>query len=347
VSYGTGGVGGALVAWTIGPTTLPHVLAELPGEWGAVTVVAPSPVEDLLLLAGVYPRGGPWLRTLNTLDGTSGLPLEGDQLGGRPVDGAFTADGRSMLLMVAEAAGAVHDATRWHIVEVGVADGVPRDTGIGGLAPVPFEWLRADFADDSGSVVVWDGTGKEQATLVQLADGRQTPIPSHPRPQQSFGFQALPQGAAQLWADGVVTLVDDAGATSEELTVPQEAVRDIAFSPDGHWAVTAGYGGDLFRWDVDPATGDWSGRERLTGHTGDLVGVEVEPGGGRIVTVSVDHTIITWDTSTEGGSEEPGASSPEDRFEAACAIVGRDLTPAEWQRYLPERSWEPTCTDGA
>jgi predicted Rdx family selenoprotein len=111
--------------------------------------------------------------------------------------------------------------------------------------------------------------------------------------------------------------------------------------------VTAGYGGDLFRWDVDPATGDWSGRERLTGHTGDLVGVEVEPGGGRIVTVSVDHTIITWDTSTEGGSEEPGASSPEDRFEAACAIVGRDLTPAEWQRYLPERSWEPTCTDGA
>jgi hypothetical protein len=183
--------------------------------------------------------------------------------------------------------------------------------------------------------------------LVQLADGRQTPIPAHPRPPQSFGFRALPTGAAQLWADGVVTIVDDAGTTVEELTVPQEVVEDIAFSPDGRWAVTAGYGGDVFRWDVDPATGHWSGRERLAGHTGDLSGVEVEPGGARIVTVAADHTIITWDMGPDGGRAQRGAGNPEDRLAAACAIVGRDLTPAEWQRYLPERPWEPTCTDGA
>jgi hypothetical protein len=31
--------------------------------------------------------------------------------------------------------------------------------------------------------------------------------------------------------------------------------------------------------------------------------------------------------------------------EAACAIVGRDLTRAEWNQYLPTRPYEPTCTD--
>jgi hypothetical protein len=29
----------------------------------------------------------------------------------------------------------------------------------------------------------------------------------------------------------------------------------------------------------------------------------------------------------------------------ACAIAGRDLTRAEWERYLPDRPYEATCTD--
>jgi hypothetical protein len=29
----------------------------------------------------------------------------------------------------------------------------------------------------------------------------------------------------------------------------------------------------------------------------------------------------------------------------ACAVVGRDLTAAEWRRYLPDRPFRPTCTD--
>jgi hypothetical protein len=30
---------------------------------------------------------------------------------------------------------------------------------------------------------------------------------------------------------------------------------------------------------------------------------------------------------------------------AACDVAGRDLTRAEWARYLPGRPWESTCTD--
>ena len=32
-------------------------------------------------------------------------------------------------------------------------------------------------------------------------------------------------------------------------------------------------------------------------------------------------------------------------LEQACAIVGRDLTQAEWDRYLPGRDLQPTCSD--
>jgi WD40 repeat protein len=261
------------------------------------------------------------------------------------VDGAITTDGRRVLLLLAEPDGAARDATRWHLIEVGVSEGTKRDTEIGGVVPVPVGRVRADFADDSGSFVVWDDNGRVLAMLVQVADGRQTPIAAHPRPAESVGFRALPAGVAQLWDDGAITLVDRSGTTVQELDVPQEPVRDIAISPDGRWAVTAGDGGDVFRWDVEPSTGGWSGRERMACHTGDVLGAEVDPAGRRLVTVSVDHTVITWDPSSDGDAVRRGFADAAARLDAACAIVGRDFTRAEWRRFLPERPWQRTCTD--
>jgi hypothetical protein len=29
----------------------------------------------------------------------------------------------------------------------------------------------------------------------------------------------------------------------------------------------------------------------------------------------------------------------------ACTASGRDMTRAEWRRYLPGSPWEPTCSD--
>lgn len=36
---------------------------------------------------------------------------------------------------------------------------------------------------------------------------------------------------------------------------------------------------------------------------------------------------------------------PADWIGTACAVAGRDLSEAEWARYLPDRPWEQTCTD--
>jgi hypothetical protein len=46
--------------------------------------------------------------------------------------------------------------------------------------------------------------------------------------------------------------------------------------------------------------------------------------------------------------DRPGRRFPLEtavELREACAIVGRDLTAAEWDRYLPGRPHRPTCTD--
>ena len=55
----------------------------------------------------------------------------------------------------------------------------------------------------------------------------------------------------------------------------------------------------MLLWDVDPATGRWSLRESLTGHTGDVFEVEIDPEGSRVVTVSRDNRVIVWDVGAD------------------------------------------------
>ena len=112
---------------------------------------------------------------------TSRLHLEGEQVG-RQAGGRYgqRRTVARMLLLVAEPAGAAHDAARWHADRGGTWR-----TGSGGTPESrastrgPYEWLRADFADDSVAARPRVGTARwtATATLVQLSsmDG-ETPI---------------------------------------------------------------------------------------------------------------------------------------------------------------------------
>jgi WD40 repeat protein len=60
----------------------------------------------------------------------------------------------------------------------------------------------------------------------------------------------------------------------------------------------------MILWDVDPSTGHWSQRERLSGHEADVADAEVDPTGRRLVTLGLDHTIITWDMGPDAGFGE-------------------------------------------
>ena len=81
-----------------------------------------------------------------------------------------------------------------------------------------------------------------------------------------------------------------------------------------------------------PAAG--TGRSCSWATRGDVVGVEVDAAGRHLATVSLDHTAIIWDMRAgRRPADAAGRPTPGPGCDAACAIVGRDLTPAEWRRY--------------
>jgi hypothetical protein len=61
--------------------------------------------------------------------------------------------------------------------------------------------------------------------------------------------------------------------------------------------------------------------------------VSFYPDGARMSAVDERGRIVQWETGVEAW------------IDRACAIVGRDFTPTEWETYLPGVEYEPTCTD--
>jgi hypothetical protein len=345
----TFGIGNYVERWAVGPRTEPDMLMAIPADWVTWLVAAGSPTEEVVLGAGGA-EGQPWIRAVSAVDGSTRVLAGGAAIGGRPIDGAVTPDGQRFLLLVAQPDPEAPDqATHWRLLDVDVADGTQRDTGVAGSVRVPAGELRADFADDAGSFVLWGSGSTADATLVDLAAGRQVSIPSTRGPQSSAGFRAIPSGVAQLWFDGLITLFDRSGVLVQWLDLHTSRVRDVVVSSDGTWAATAGAGSEVVRWDVDPGTGRWSQPQQLAGHHGGVVGLEADDAG-RLFSVSVDSSVIVWDMRAAGGLDAERSGRPDDVAPSvwlrdACAVVGRDLDETEWRRYLPDLPFRPTCSD--
>jgi hypothetical protein len=340
-------IGTGIVAWPVGPDTEPQVLMDVPARWGTWLAAAPSPTDDQLVAAGVQ-DGVPWLRMISA-SAQSRLLIEGDEIRGWPLDGAVSPDGRRVRLVVAVPGQEPDASSRWELLDVSVADGTTRDTGLAGTFAAPVDQLKADVADDAGSFVIWASDGRVPATLMDLDGRRAVAIAPDARPVGTTAFRALPAGAAHLWDDGLVTLIDGSGATVQELHAHGAPVRDVVVAPDATWAVTVGDGAEVRRWPIEPSTGRWSAPETLAGHLADVVGGAVDADGDTLFTVARDNTVITWDMTLDGVVDrervQRGSADPAAWIADACAVVGRDLHPGEWTRYLSDRPWRPTCSD--
>ncbi len=180
--------------------------------------------------------------------------------------------------------------------------------------------------DPPPEVRVLDGSTYEVVHIVPLAAG------AYP-----FDLSYSPDGSmlAVVGDGGTLTVLST--RTWEPVHDPVEMhsgyARQVEWLADGDTVVTAGSDGSVALYDVardlvrvDTIAGSSDGR---TGRTHLF-----PPSGDEIVAI------------TESG---PGRRYPmdvESWIDRACAVAGRDLTEAEWNRYLPTRPYRPTCSSG-
>ncbi|MCW2742466.1 MAG: putative Transcriptional regulator [Blastococcus sp.] len=302
------GVGRQILSWEIESGKPPEVLVDLEaqGPWDGWRGTNASPTDDRTVYVGAG-EDGPWIRLADGAGRVTLLP-DGAQGEGSPIGAAFTADGR--LLDVFVATSVAGGGPSWRLVQIDPAGGAPRDSGIAGTLAADGGELDVDIAEDASSAIVWSSKDTSQAVFVDLVSRNQEPVALPRRAVPPTEYRALPSGAAVLWDDGQVTLVDRAGASVQDIDAHRLPVRDVALAPDGSWAATVGQGGEIVLWDVDRVTGHWLRRESLDGHSGDVMDAEITPASDRLVTMSRDNTLIAWDVTPDGGfgTSHPGVA---------------------------------------
>jgi len=105
-------------------------------------------------------------------------------------------------------------------------------------------------------------------------------------------------------------------------------VTSIAFDPTGQRFATTGQDGTVKLW--SSATLQQEGTA-LNTQPGVATTAAFLPGGKRLLVVDDQGSGFTWPTSLAAWEQR------------ACAVAGRNLTRAEWTRYLPGHPYTRVC----
>ncbi len=290
-------LGREVVAWRAGSASPP---AEV-HDWYNPSDLDASPTDDVVAAIDQSDRG------VEVYDAAGAEQLSVGSLGGWVRQISYSPDGERLRVVVGRrtpGGGWVDDLTAID-TSTGAATVLRR-----GLVTSddPDGLPDASFTDDGSAVVTWIATRTGRATWTDTARGAGTRLQLEPRPVDRLGFVALPTGAAQLWADGAVTLYDRTGRATQVLDAHREPVTDVLVAPDGTWAASTGEDGYVVLWDVDEDSGLWSQRETLGGHSGGVTAAELSPDGRTLYTAARDQTVIGWDVSADAGfgSAYPG-----------------------------------------
>ena len=212
---------GGIVAWRTGSAEAPRGIA----SWWPESL-AVSPDGRTLVAAAALSRTGVFSYTR---DGTPGRSFRLPALGGYPRAVAFSRSGDLLVCM-----GLLKAGLRPALARIDLETGAVREREV--IVRGPPGRARSTTAPSSATTrprVVVHRTDRDEAWRVDVHRGGATRLDLARRDATGLELAPLPDGAAQLWSDGAITLYDAAGRASQELHAHRAPVRDVRVLPDG------------------------------------------------------------------------------------------------------------------
>jgi WD40 repeat protein len=303
------------------------MIHELDAIDGEVDDLAFSPDGSLLAVTGPGQVGlwetGSWIR--RPVD-TSEVPLELDSQGGinwvRAV--SFSPDGETLI------AGGPDGLVRAWDAATGEVVGEPVEVG-GDIFDVAFD------PDGRRLVVAWNGERPDGgfggwATVYSFPGGDEVYTVNVEGDGRSAAALFSPDGAmlATGGGDGLVKIFDAASGDrmGQPILASAGFVLSLDFDPSGRTLVSGGTDGTIRL--LDPVTTRQLGAAFPT-RAQRWVGAVVTPEGNHVLAVLQTGEGVRW------------SIDPRDWNRHACAVAGRTLTRLEWDRFLPDRPYEPAC----
>jgi WD40 repeat protein len=242
----------------------------------------------------------------------------------------------------------------------------------------PYDALPIALSRDGQQLATVTGDG---TTLVVWDINKDSPVRSFSAPHgvSSLAFGPGARTLAVGEGGGPITIwnlstghkvgqmmVDTLGGQVVTVAMSEDGHVIASLQPAGQPQTSSGcFGCEVDLWDADHGTQIG----KLSGHTAEPDSVAVDPDGQMLASTAGAETII-WSlpqrapiatlTGTTGpaifspdgrqlatGNAEGGVlvwdTDPQSWLHTLCAIAGRELTPAEWNTYIPGRSQESIC----